>query len=92
MLLIGYPVGILVTLVSPAMNSGELNLGLGILYNMMWIPFLWAFMFTGPMRTLPPKKSLFLYNIPRKLNYILLAISLILILIDIFVFGPGIFF
>jgi hypothetical protein len=92
MLLIGYPVGILVTLISPATKSGELNLGLGMLYNMMWIPFFWGFMFTGPMRTLPPKKSLFLYNITKKPNYILLAVSIVLILVDIFVFGPGIYF
>jgi hypothetical protein len=92
MLLIGFPVGILVTLISPAMESGELNLGLGMLYNMMWVPFFWGFMFTGPMRTLPPKKSPFLYSIPQKPNYILLAVSIVLILVDIFVFGPGVFF
>jgi hypothetical protein len=90
MLLIGYTVGITVTLLSPAMGSGELSLGLGLLYNMMWISFFWGFMFTGPMHTLPPKKSRFLYKLPAKPNWVLFAVSVVLILIDIFVFGPGI--
>ncbi len=89
-LLIGFPVGIIVTLLSPAMGSGELNPGLGILYNMMWITFFWGFMFTGPMHTLPPKKSRFLYRLPAKPNWILFAVSAALIVIDIVVFGPGI--
>ena len=28
----------IVSAISPANASGELNLGLGLLYNMMWIP------------------------------------------------------
>lgn len=89
-MLIGYMIGITVTLLSPAMGSGELNLGLGLLYNMMWFSFFWGFMFTGPMHTLPPKKSRFLYKLPPKPNWGLFAVSIILILIDIFVLGPGI--
>ncbi len=92
MLLIGYPVGIIVTLLSPAMQSGALSLGLGLLYNMMWVPFFWGFMFTGPMKTLPPKKSRFLYSLPKKPNWIVFAAGVALILVDIFVFGPGIYF
>ena len=90
MLIIGYPVGIAVTILSPAMKSGTLNLGLGLLYNMMWVPFFWGFMFTGVMNVLPPKNSRFLYRLPEKPNYVLLAVGIILILIDIFIFGPGI--
>ncbi len=89
-LLIGYAIGMIVTLLSPAMGSGELSFGLGLLYNMMWISFFWGFMFTGPMHTLPPQKSRFLYKLPAKPNWGLFAVSVILILIDIFVFGPGI--
>ncbi len=89
LLLIGYPIGIIVTLMSPAMGSGELNIALGFLYNMMWIPFFWGFMFTWVM-VKPPKKSRFLYKLPAKPNYALLILGLILILIDIFIFGPGI--
>lgn len=88
--LIGYPLGMAVTVLSPAMGSGDLSIGLGLLYNMMWVPFFWGFMFTGVMHTLPPKKSRFLYKLPSKPNWILFAIGIILTLIDIFVFGPGI--
>lgn len=56
-----------------------------------WIPFLWAFLFTGPMKVLPPKKSRFLYKLPEKPNWILFASGVILILVDIFIFGPGIY-
>ena len=90
MLIIGFPVGIIITLLSPAKASGELSLGLGFFYNMMWIPFFWGFMFTGVMNVLPPKKSQFLYRLPEKPNWILLAVGIALILIDIFLFGPGI--
>lgn len=92
MLIIGYPVGIIVTILSPAAASGDLSLGLGFLYNMMWIPFFWGFMFTGVMNVLPPKKSRFLYRLPEKPNWILLAAGIALILIDICIFGPGIKF
>ena len=90
--IIGFIDGITVTLVSPAMKTGELSLGLGFLYNMMWIPFFWGFMFTGPMHTLPPKKSRFLYSLPKKPNLIVIVAGIALILVDLFVFGPGIFF
>ena len=92
MLIIGYPVGIIVTLLSPAMKSGELSLGLGLLYNMMWVPFFWGFMFTGVMNVFPPKKSRFLFKLPAKPNWILLIIGIALILVDICIFGPGIKF
>ena len=92
MLILGFSLGMLVTALSPANESGELSLGIGALYNMMWIPFFWGFMFTGVMKTLPPKESRFLYKLPEKPNYALWAAGLALILIDVFVFGPGIWF
>jgi hypothetical protein len=55
----------------------------------MWIPFFWAFMYTGYL-VRPPKSGRFLYHLPRKANYVLFFISLILVLIEIFVLGPGI--
>lgn len=90
MLLIGCVMGIVVTLLSPAVATGELSIGLGFLFDFMWIPFLWGFLFTGPMKTLPPKKNLFQYSIPKKPNWALFFIGLALILVDIFLFGPGI--
>ena len=89
MLIIGFVVGMITTALSP---SDELNLGLGALYNMMWIPFFWGFMFTGVMNVLPPKESRFQYKLPSKLNVALLIIGLALILFDIIVLGPGLHF
>ena len=56
----------------------------------MWISFFRGFMFTGVMNLLPPKESRFLYPLPAKPNWFLLAAAVILILVDIFLFGPGI--
>ena len=88
-LIIGFAVGMICTALSPMTKTGELSNGLGFLYNMMWIPFFWGFMFTGFM-VKPPKKGRFLYLLPRKGNYVLAAISVILVLVEIFVLGPGI--
>ena len=92
MLILGYGVGLIVTVLSPVNETGDLNLVLGILYNMMWIPFLWGFLFTGPMNVLIPKKSRFLYKLPARPNWILFVIAVVLIVIDIVVLGPGLWF
>lgn len=92
MLIIGFTWGMVATAISPAKESGELNLGIGLLYNMMWIPFFWGFMFTGVMKTLPPKESRFLYKLPAKPNFLLLGVGIVLLLFDIIVLGPGIWF
>ena len=91
-LILGFSLGMLVTAMSPAVRTGELSLGLGLLYNMMWIPFFWGFMFTGVMKTLPPKGERFLYKLPREPHYGLWGAAAALTLVDIFVFGPGIWF
>ena len=88
-LILGVLIGLICSAISPMNATGELNLGVGLLYNMMWIPFFWAFMFTWVM-VRPPKKSRFLYKLPEKLNIPLLVIGVILILVDICWFGPGI--
>lgn len=89
MLILGVTIGLICSAISPMNATGDLNIGLGLLFNMMWIPFFWAFMFTWVM-VRPPKKSRFLYKLPEKLNVPLLVIGVILIVIDIFWFGPGI--
>ena len=86
---IGFVIGMICTAVSPAVKSGELSIGLGFLFNMMWIPFLWGFLYTGYL-VKPPKNGRFLYHLPQKANYVLFFISVILVLIEIFVLGPGI--
>ena len=92
MFILGIVIGLIVSLKSPALASGELSLGLSLFFNLMWIPFFWGFMFTGVMNVLPPKESRFLYPLPAKPNWLLLVVAVILILVDIFIFGPGIYF
>ena len=91
-LIIGVIVNTIATFLSPAVKMGHLGSGTFLLFNFMWIPFLWGFLFTGPMKTLPPKTSHFLYKLPGKPNWVLLGLGVVLTLIDIFVFGPGIYF
>lgn len=77
---------------SPYFKSGEIGMAVIISGTFMWVPYLWGFLFTGVMGVMRPKESRFLYKLPEKPNYILLGIGIILILVDIFVFGPGINF
>jgi hypothetical protein len=88
----GFAVGLICSFMSPFVKSGQLSIGTSILFSFMWIPFFWGFMFTGPMKTLPPKTSRFLYKLPGKPNWVLLGLGVVLTLIDIFVFGPGVYF
>ena len=89
MFILSVIVGILSMIKSPAIDSGELSFGTSLFYDMMWIPFFWGFMFTWVM-VKPPKESRFLYKLPSKPNWVLFAAGIVLICIDIFVFGPGI--
>ena len=91
-LFVGVIVNTIATFLSPAIKMGHSSYGTFLLFNFMWIPFLWGFLFTGPMKTLPPKENLFLFHLPEKANWILFGVGAVLILVDIFVFGPGIFF
>ena len=88
----GFAVGLICSFLSPFVKSGQLSIGTSILFSFMWIPFFWGFMFTGPMKPLPPKTSRFLYKLPGKPNWVLLGLGVVLTLIDIFVFGPGVYF
>ena len=89
MLIVGFVVGMITTALSP---SDELNLGLGALYNMMWIPFFWGFMFTGVMKVFPPKVSRYKYSLPTTPKVILWIVAAVLILFDIIILGPGLHF
>ena len=90
-LIVGFTIGMICSGLSPAMKDGFLNWGMCFLFNFMWIPFFWGFMFTGVMKVLPPKKSRFLYRLPSEPNWILLGIGIALVVTEIFVFGPGIY-
>ena len=86
MLIVAVIVGCIGGVISPASGGSYFAV---IFANMEWIVFFWAFMFTWVM-VKHPKQSRFLYSLPQKPNYLLLAISVLLILIDIIVLGPGV--
>ena len=88
-LICGFTIGMICTAVSPALKSGELTILLGALYNVMWIPFFWAFMYTAYL-VKPPKEGRFLYHLPVEPHYGLVAVSILLVLFEIVVLGPGI--
>ena len=90
--IIGIIVGTICWGMSPVVRSGELSFMIGIFFDFMWIPFFWGFMFTGVMKVLPPAKSHFMYKLPEKPAWLLLAAGAAFILLDIFLFGPGIYF
>ncbi len=90
-LIVGFTIGMICSGLSPAMKDGYLNWGVCFLFNVMWIPFFWGFMFTGVMNVFPPKKSRFLYRLPPAPNWVLLALGILLVLVEIFIFGPGIY-
>lgn len=92
MFIIGTAAGILTTIIGPHYRSGGMSIGTVILFSFMWIPFFWGFMFTGVMKVLPPRESRFLYRLPEKANYALIAAGAALMLIVILVLGPGIRF
>ena len=86
MLIVAMVVGCIDGIISPASGGSYFAV---IFANMEWIVFFWAFMFTWVM-VRHPKESRFLYSLPQKSNYLLLAVSVVLILINIIVLGPGI--
>ena len=83
--------GVLTMLKSPMILGGYMSFGFVLLFDLMWIPFLWGFLYTAFL-VKPPKKSPHLYALPAKPSYFVLAAGVVLVLIDIFVFGPGLYF
>ena len=86
MLIVATIIGCIGGVVSPATGGSYFAV---VFANMEWIVFFWAFMFTWVM-VKHPKKSRCLYSLPKEPNYVLLAIGLILVLVDLVVLGPGI--
>lgn len=86
MLIVAVIVGCIGGIISPASGGSYFAV---IFANMEWIVFFWAFMFTWVM-VKHPKLSRFLYPLPQKPCWLLLAISLALVLIDLIILGPGV--
>ncbi|MBQ4386904.1 MAG: hypothetical protein II822_04825 [Prevotella sp.] len=86
MLVVATVVGCIGGIVSPASGGSYFAV---IFANMEWIVFFWAFMFTWVM-VKHPKKSRYLYSLPQEPHWLLLIVSVVLILIDLMVLGPGV--
>ena len=54
------------------------------------IGFVWGFLFTGFL-VKPPKENRFIYKLPEQPNIIILAVGIVLILVNTFVLGQGIY-
>ena len=91
MFIMGLIVPVLTMIKSPAIASGEVSFLDVALWNMAWIVFFWGFMFTWVM-VRPPKQSRFKCDLPAKPNIVLWIVSVVLVLLDIIVLGPGILF
>lgn len=91
MFIMGLIVPVFAMLKSPAILDGQVSMLDVMLWNMAWIVFFWGFMFTWVM-VRPPKQSRFKCELPTRPNIVLLIISVILVLLDIIVLGPGLFF
>ena len=91
--LISYIVGGLATMNLPLVRSGEMSYWMFLFFNSMWFIYLVAFFYAWHgIMVKPPKETRLRCNLPKEPHPAIWILALILIIIDIFVFGPGIFF
>ncbi len=86
MLIVAAVIGCIGGIISPATGGSYFAV---IFANLEWIEFFWAFMFTWFM-VKHPKQSRYLYSLPHRPNYLLLAVGVLLVFIDLVILGPGI--
>ena len=88
-----YIVGGLATMNLPLVRSGEMSYWMFLFFNSMWFIYLVAFFYAWHgIMVKPPKETRLRCNLPKEPHPAIWILALILIIIDIFVFGPGIFF
>jgi hypothetical protein len=75
---------------NPAIKDGSLSLKTIFVSPFMYIGFVWGFLFTGFL-VKPPKENRFIYKLPEQPNIIILAVGIVLILVNTFVSGQGIY-
>lgn len=91
--LVSYIVGGLATINLPLVKSGEMSYWMFLFFNSMWVIYLVAFFYAwGGIMAKPPKVGAFRCSIPKEPHPFIWALALILILVDIIIFGPGITF
>ena len=91
--LVAYIVGALATINLPIIKSGEMPYWMFLCFNGMWFLYLVAFFYAwGGIMVKPPKESRLRCRLPKEPHPVIWGIAVVLILTDIFVFGPGIYF
>jgi hypothetical protein len=90
--LASYIVGGLACINLPEVRNGELPYWLFLIYNGMWFLYLVTFFYAwGGIMVKPPTESVFRCSLPKKPYPIIWGLAIVLTLIDIFVFGPGVY-
>ena len=91
--IVAFIVGALASINMPIVKNGELPYWMTLFFNLMWFLYVVAFFYAwGGIMVKPPKESRIRCKLPKEAHPILWAIAVILTLIDIFIFGPGIYF
>lgn len=91
--LAAYIVGALATINLPLVKSGEMPYWMFLCFNGMWVLYLVAFFYAwGGIMVRPPKESRLRCKLPKESHPLIWIAAAALTLIDILVFGPGIFF
>lgn len=60
------------------------------IFQLIWIPFFWAGLYTYLLDGRAPKESRYLYDLPKEKHIVFWIVSVILVLLDLFVLGHGI--
>lgn len=89
MFIVPFVMACLVMIPSPMIKEGAVTYAETLFWNMAWIAFFWGFMFTWKM-VKPPKKSRWLYDLPKEPLYGIWIAAAAVSLFDLFVLGPGI--
>lgn len=75
---------------NPSIKNGTVSMVTGLVASFMFIGFVWGFLFTGFL-VKPPRKSRFLYTLPKEPHFILYVIGVAVFLVNTFILGPGIY-
>ena len=91
--LTAFIVGAVASISLPSVRSGEHSYWMFFIYNSMWFIYLVAFFYAwGGIMVKPAKAAPFRCKLPEKPYPVVWVIAVALTLVDIFVFGPGIYF
>ena len=88
----GVAIGTLASLRLPEVTNGHLPTWLFMLYNTVWTLYIVIFFYAwGGIMVKPPKESRMKCELPTEPHPVIWCLAVVLILIDIIVFGPGLY-